>query len=311
MKRAVLLAFLLLFVIFGGGYWLISGLTTGDEVASLPEAEEAAPGGHPSSASEGEGASEVEPETAPVEAMLLSAQGNVVLNDGDGNAVVVPVGSAFPFGLTLKTEEGTARVGLAESVVELYERSAVTIPALDEIRLEEGRVRADAAGSSAPIRVAFAESDAVATTDAGALFALTDGEGSVTVAAEEGSVRFDAGGKSVEIPEGQESSVTLTGTPSAPRVPTSLFLRVRRPPRETRQRVARIAGQSLPGSVVRVSGQRARVQDDGRFGVEVPLREGPNDVVVETQSVRGEYEQERHRIVVDSTANRIESRVAW
>lgn len=242
---------------------------------------------------------------------VVDVDGELLRTDGSGSQVAVRVGESIPLGERLELAAGEARVSVAEGTVELFGGAAAVFPGRGEVSLEVGRLRALVEDARSPLRIRFANSDAVAETVDGDIVALSDGSGAVTIGAERGQVRFSAQGQSVDVAEGQESSVMPEGAPSVPHVPATLFLRVRRPPSETRTRHTTVRGRTVAGTVVRVNGTPVVVAQDGNFETRVPLAEGRNRVAIQSENAWGGVTQRNHTVVVDSHAARIGSDVSW
>jgi len=119
---------------------------------------------------------------------------------------------------------------------------------------------------------------------------LSDDSGRVSVAALSGSARFTAGGKSLLVPAGSESSSQAGAAPSIPeRIPEEVLLDVVWPADEQRHAADRasVAGRARPSTTVTVNGTAAPVGPDGRFNAEVPLRVGKNTLNIAAEDVTG------------------------
>ncbi|HXU62381.1 MAG TPA: FecR domain-containing protein [Polyangia bacterium] len=119
---------------------------------------------------------------------------------------------------------------------------------------------------------------------------MSDDSGRVSVAALSGSARFSAGGKSLSVPAGSESSSQAGAPPSMPeRIPEEVLLDVVWPADEQRHAVehASVQGRARPSTTVTVNGASAPVGADGRFNAVVPLRVGKNTLDVAAEDVTG------------------------
>lgn len=92
-------------------------------------------------------------------------------------------------------------------------------------------------------------------------------------------------------------------------MPKSLFLKVADiPKRRTNETTTTVEGTTEPGSVVRVGGRLAQVDERGRFRVKVPLEDGKNRIVVSVLDATGrqksyllpEIEVDRERPTIDA-----------
>lgn len=121
-----------------------------------------------------------------------------------------------------------------------------------------------------------------------AVFAAPGGH--VSVAALKGNVLFDAQGKQVRVPEGNESTASAGREPGEPApIPEELLLSVSWPDdaKPLVREHTEIMGTVRPSSQVKVNGEDARIARDGRFSASVPLDVGPNRVEVEARDIAG------------------------
>jgi len=119
---------------------------------------------------------------------------------------------------------------------------------------------------------------------------MSDDSGRVSVAALAGRARFTAGGKTLSVPAGSESSSRAGSPPSDPeRIPEDVLLDVVWPTDEQRHTVDRAAvqGRASPSSTVTINGSTALVGADGRFNAVVPLRVGKNTLDVAAEDMTG------------------------
>jgi hypothetical protein len=125
---------------------------------------------------------------------------------------------------------------------------------------------------------------------------LADEKGRVSVAAIEGSARFAAAGKSVELAAGTASASQAGAPPGDPEtIPEDVFLNVVWPTVERNAERAEIKGRATPSSIVTVrapSGlETAAVGADGQFSVTVPVGSGKTPVEVEAEDLTGRTRQ--------------------
>ena len=119
---------------------------------------------------------------------------------------------------------------------------------------------------------------------------MSDDNGRVSVAALTGRARFSAGGKSLSVPAGSESSSVAGGPPSDPeRIPEEVLLDVVWPAEEQRHATDRasVEGHAHASTRVTINGTAASVGPDGRFNAVVPLRVGKNTLDVAAEDVIG------------------------
>lgn len=217
-----------------------------------------------------------------------------------------------------RNAEATLRMGNGVEV-RLSPRSEFTIRELNDrvskIRLDEGHVTAsvDSRGTRV-LKVAARGTDAEAESTGGEFGVVTDGSGQLAVATTTGTAKLTAGGASVEVPAGQTSSAIVNGVPTAPRpIPTSLFLKIGNlGPTKTNQSHVTVTGQADPGSIVRSGDLVAKVDERGRFKVQVPLQDGENIVAVEVVDAQGRSKsQALPPITVDREKPKIEAETTW
>jgi hypothetical protein len=112
--------------------------------------------------------------------------------------------------------------------------------------------------------------------------------GRVSVAATQGTARFAARGKEVAVTQGTESHSEPGGVPAEPeRIPEDVLLSVVWPEGERHAATAPVEGEVQPSSLVTVNGVPVPVSPDGRFVASVPLRDGANELEVETEDLSG------------------------
>jgi hypothetical protein len=145
-------------------------------------------------------------------------------------------------------------------------------------------------------------SDAVASTKIGEFSVSTDGVGTVVVDAHAGSVKLRAKDKEVSVKKGKRSVVLPDKAPSKVLpIPTSVALQVKWPPTKIDRTQTRVTGKASAGSLVLVNGILVRVDKDGVFTLDVPLREGSNRLVVSATDPAGNSAtRESPEILVDT-----------
>jgi hypothetical protein len=215
-----------------------------------------------------------------------------------------------------RNAEATLRMGNGVEV-RLSPRSEFTIRELSEgtskIRLEEGHVTASVdENGHRSLKVAARGTDAEAQSSGGEFGVVTDGKGQLAVATTTGSVKLSAGGQTVDVVAGQTSDIA-GGVPSAPRaIPSSLFLKVGELGTKTNQTTVTVTGQTEPGSLVKSGENVAKVDAQGRFRVQVPLKDGDNSVAVDVTDASGRTKsQSLPTIVVDRKKPEISAETKW
>jgi len=172
------------------------------------------------------------------------------------------------------------------------DKPAVTAGANVDLRRGKVLARVSAAGA-----LAINSKQTRTTTGGPARFVvLADDKGRVSVAAIEGSARFTAAGKSVELAPGTVSASQAGAPPDDPEtIPEDVFLNVVWPSVDRNTERAEIKGRATPSSIVTVrapSGlETATVGADGQFSVTVPIGSGKTPVEVEAEDLTGRTRQ--------------------
>lgn len=123
---------------------------------------------------------------------------------------------------------------------------------------------------------------------------LSDERGRVSVASLSGKAKFTAGGRSLTLVQGMQSTSAAGAAPSDPeRIPEEVLLEVVWPAAEQRHGAAdtEVKGRAAPSSSVTVNGTLARMGADGQFTATVPLRTGKNAVDVRVEDLTGRTRQ--------------------
>lgn len=195
------------------------------------------------------------------------------------------------------------RTGLfSESTVHLRGSSSVTINPntvfvvgeelveSSSFELGEGQIVAaipEAAGREFAFRARGSE--AIASADMGEFSLITDGKGTVVVDTKQGAVKLRSKGRQVEVVKGKRSVVRPEQEPSDPLpVPTSVALQVRWPALKTIKTKTRITGTTTAAATVMVNGIQVMADAQGDFSLEVPLREGTNQLVISSTDATGQ-----------------------
>jgi len=235
---------------------------------------------------------------APDEAtfQVTSATGNVEAQRA-GRWVPIKAGDTLTRTDVVRTAAG-ARAILqlsAGTEIELRERVEIGLDRLASgatVDLRHGKVVARVSGRD---NVEITSRDTRTANEGPARFVvLSDERGRVSVASLAGKARFTAGGKSLTVPQGTQSTSAAGATPSDPeRIPEEVLLEVVWPAAEQRHAAAdtEVKGRAAPSSSVTVNGTRAEVGTDGQFTATVPLRTGKNAVEVKVEDLGGRTRQ--------------------
>ncbi len=298
-------------------------LPAGPEPVEVMAPQAAAPV-EPAKAPEAPPVPEPAPKPAPeptVDALkVLAVEGKVQRRGGDLQWSQVHVGQELRADESIRTAPSSRAVlGLGEGGrVEVAPRTEFSVRELSRkvarVRLDQGRMAAALPEGEVPLRVETPGSKALAESSGGSFVVVSNGHGQLAVAATQGSVRLSVGAASVVVHEGQQSEAGTGGTPSAPHsIPNSLFLKVVRPGASVRrEREALVRGETVPGALVSINGQRVASGPDGHFQVQVPLQDGRNKLVVEAEDAFGKTKRVAlPPIQVKTKVRGVRARVKW
>ena len=183
----------------------------------------------------------------------------------------------------------------AGTEIELRERVEIGLDRLASgatVDLRHGKVVARVSGSES---VEITSRDTRTANEGPAHFVvLSDERGRVSVASLAGKAKFTAGGRSLTLPQGTQSTSVAGAAPSDPeRIPEEVLLEVVWPAAEQRHAAAdtEVKGRAAPSSSVTVNGTRTEVGTDGQFTATVPLRTGKNALEVKVEDLGGRTRQ--------------------
>ncbi len=229
-------------------------------------------------------------------AVVASVVGQVeVRHEGKGRWVEARVGESL-------SERDEVRSGLfSEAQLHLRGESSVVVTPntsfvvggeeLKNLSFEVGEGRIQAAirkDGEREVQFRSKGSDAVAAVRRGEFSLATDGKGTVLVDTTQGEVKLKAKGAEVKIRKGRRSVVLPDKAPSKVlAIPSSVALQVRWPPGKLDATTTQIRGKTNAGAVVLVNGILVRADGLGEFVLNVPLREGANQLVVTSTDVSG------------------------
>ncbi len=244
------------------------------------------------------GASSLSPAAARDEAtfQVASATGSVEAQRA-GQWVPIKAGDTLTRTDVVRTAAGGRAVLRlsAGTEIELRERVEIGLDRLASgatVDLRHGKVVARVSGSD---NVEITSRDTRTANEGPARFVvLSDEQGRVSVASLAGKANFTAGGKSLTLSQGTQSTSTAGGVPSDPeRIPEEVLLEVVWPAAEQRHAVAdtEVKGRASPSSSVTVNGTRAQIGADGQFTATVPLRTGKNTLEVKVEDLGGRTRQ--------------------
>lgn len=267
--------------------------------------------------------------TAPEPAPPAVPATRVAVSRAEGGATLLRPGSpreALASGVELRPEDVIETVEGASVVLAAGESYQVVLEgaarfAVKEIAAEVSRFRVEDGLVTATVRhepgraVVVEASEAEARTRGGTMSVASVG-GRAVVGVTAGEAELESAGKRVTILPGQGSTATPGAAPTPPTaLPRSLLLKVDWPPfRETNRRKLVVRGQTVPGAVLTLGGQRVEVGTDGRFTHTVWLREGAQALDAVARDVAGRRERSRSQtVILDTRApdTRFDTRSLW
>jgi hypothetical protein len=173
---------------------------------------------------------------------------------------------------------------------------------LSKFMLQKGMISADVVDN--PNRIFEVEAAESVARTTGANFKMTvNNKGLVALGTLNGSVNVEAEGKVIQVDQGFMTKVVKGKKPQDPiKIPQALLLKVRWPKsRELSKRKIVVAGKTKPGARVTIEGKVIPVGNRGRFRRVVALKEGANQLKVESYDVGGNTTvKESPRLFVDT-----------
>lgn len=234
---------------------------------------------------------------------VAEATGRVEVHRGD-HWILVSRGDVLTQDDVVRTGNGRAllKLGLTTEVA-LRERVELRLDSISRagasLDLRRGKVVARVDGATSSIVITAARTRTANDRAAPARFiVLADDHGQVTVAATEGAARFESAGQAVIVPAGKVSQASPGSPPDNPEtIPEEIFLLVTWPTRESRDDdQVPIGGRVDARSAVSVNGIPAEPDRNGRFAVNVPVRNGTNPVTVEVEDISGRVRAEKREV---------------
>ncbi|HZH02342.1 MAG TPA: hypothetical protein VEY30_01080, partial [Myxococcaceae bacterium] len=189
-------------------------------------------------------------------------------------------------------DDGVMELAVNRTRVRIRERSEFQIKTVTDQVLRaraRGHIDGEVPAGQGKLEVRAMEGDAVVGSEGGEFSMTADDKGVVAVAAKGGEVSLTSAGRTVNLKSGQVSRVRPGQGPDAPAAALRrVLLSVAWPARkETNQRRYPIAGKVEAGTRVLVQGRPVAVDPEGNFHVEVPLRDGKQNVAVVAVDVLG------------------------
>jgi hypothetical protein len=253
----------------------------------------------------------------PVRLAVSAVSGEVTLVRG-GARSRVEAGLELRPDDALETAPG-ARVELAGGSYEVALEEGGRFD-VQEITAELSRFRLGAGLVSArvqddPTRALEIEGTGAVARTTGGDVAVSRAGDVVAVGVLRGRAELRAGGATVVVGAGQQSTARAGGRPSAPApLPPSLLLKVSWPEAQTTNaRRIVVSGRTAPGATVIVGETRVDVGPDGRFTHVVVLREGRQRLAARAHGVAGSASAEGPPVVLDTRAPdaRFDTRDLW
>lgn len=229
--------------------------------------------------------------------------------------VAVHAGDQLTAQDAIRTAKGArAEIDVGASVV-VEPSTEITVGEISthvsQVVLSAGRVSANAR-SGTTIRISTPDARTFAESAAGSFDVLSSGTGQVTVATRRGSAKVTSSGGSVAVGAGTQTIVLGDDAPTEPTaIPSSLFLKISAA--GTDRDVSAIRGETTPGAVVTINGERAAPDRAGKFVEDVEFPKGTNVIVIMVEDASGRHETKVVRRTVSPPAEkpRLETSVDW
>lgn len=248
-----------------------------------------------------------------IELKLTQVHGKVQVKRPSGEWADAKDGDALNPSDGVRTADGSYAVVVGGEYweVKMEPGTEVAIGELSEsiskLLLESGMARATVKGGGRhTFEVRANNSDAVARTDGGVFSIASNGNGTVAVGTQEGSVEFLGKGRVVIVRAGQQSIVQPGQAPTEPTaIPSSLLLKVALPGRSVVNRSKLVVvGTAEPGARIEIAGKMVNADQKGRFETTLKLKEGKNAIEVVEQSVTALSATSTHQIELDTTVRK-------
>jgi hypothetical protein len=248
---------------------------------------------------------------------VISVEGVVEHRLGKAHWVLLQSGDRLQQEEAIRTgKEGRAMLKVGDTAtVEITPRSHFSVKEVSHtvarVQLDVGRVFTVVHGKGgSKFRIEMKGSDAFAESSKGEFSVLTRGDGQIAVAARAGNVQLSAKNKNVKVAAGTQSLVQPNLPPTTPEpIPASLFLKVvGSKSKLQREKKTTIEGSTTPGAMISVNGVNVPVNKEGGFSALVPLKEGTNPIVIETEDVSGRRKKELSKITVKSKVSEVRSK---
>jgi hypothetical protein len=255
----------------------------------------------------------VEPDKVP-ELKLSELTGTVEVKSPNGEWHVAQKGDVLKPSDGVRTQDGSYAVLVGGEYWEVKMESGTEVEvgelssSISRLLLGSGMAHATVRGGGRhSFEVKATKGDALARTDAGTFTISSNGEGTVAVGTEEGSVELVGKGRVVIVRAGQRSVVLPGQAPTEPvQVPGSLLLKVSLPAVTlTNKTKMTLVGQTEPGARIEVAGHVVKVDATGHFTTPLHLEEGQNPIGVRALSVGGVEATSKHSVELDTQVRKV------
>jgi hypothetical protein len=263
-------------------------------------------------------ASTVPPATRPtlLPALVLSATGVVeVQRGGTGDWVALKIGDAVVKGDSVRTAgDGTVDLSFDIGRMRVAEGSQVTLEILDPrmVRAQvSGHADAEISAGKGEMTLAAAGSDALLKSGAGRFALTSDGRGSTSAAALEGTADMSAGGRDVSLKAG-EFETLHKGKLTRAKIPKKVFARGAWPAGLiTNRAVLSLVIQASPASRVLVQGKTVEAGENGTYVAQIPLKRGPQKIQIVAVDLLGRRGYDTKVVTMDPDAPSIQGKVEY
>jgi hypothetical protein len=225
------------------------------------------------------------------------------------------IGDPIHVGDEVRTStDGNVVLSFGDPRVKLEPGSEMTLKILEPRRIRATvRGRADAVAGQSELVLEGDGSDAVASSTGGRLWLSSDGRGTASISAVEGSASVVSGGKTVPLSDGEFVAVRAGGKMTRPaHIPKRVSVKVNWPHEsETNKAILSIAGRASIFAQVSVQGRHVDVSPEGDFVAQVPLKRGSQVIKLAVIDPLGRRAVETRRITFDPDAPDIKGQVKY
>ena len=266
-------------------------------------------------AGSGEEPAQVVHETLPGFLMNLSSGTAEVRRAGTNQWIVLKIGDPIRQGDAVRSAaDNQLELTLGQGHIRVNPGGQLSLEALDASMIRAhitGQVEAQSAQGEQSIELQ-GEEGVYGRVSAGRFLMNASSSGRTQLAVLSGSASLQSGDKSVELGEGESTSIERGKLGARSKVPKNVALHVGWPPNDaTNQALLSLNGHVGAWTHVVVQNKEVTPGADGTFLAKVALKPGKQRVAVVATDVFGRHVAQTHVITMDPTAPAIKARVEY